>query len=100
MEHKIDTLVAAPAAVEEALASLIVDHQDPALQYRALLTYVKRVYHPFLMRQPQVRWGVGCVFCLFVRACLSLCVCVCEREREGGKEFVFVLMCVFVCARC
>jgi hypothetical protein len=27
VEHKIETLVAAPAAVEEALASLIVDHQ-------------------------------------------------------------------------
>lgn len=54
VEHKIETLVAAPAAVEEALASLIVDHQDRALQYRALLTYVKRVYHPFLLREPQV----------------------------------------------
>lgn len=56
MEHKIETLVAAPAAVEEALASLIVDNQDKyhALQYRALVTYVKRVYHPFLMCEPQV----------------------------------------------
>ena len=56
--------MAAPAAVEEALASLIVDHQDPALQYRALLTYIKRVYHPFLLREPQVEgggvgWGGG-----------------------------------------
>lgn len=57
MEHKIETLVAAPAAVEEALASLIVDHQDPMLQYRALLTYIKRVYHPFLLREPQARGG-------------------------------------------
>jgi hypothetical protein len=57
VEHKIETLVAAPAAVEEALASLIVDNQDKyhALQYRALVTYVKRVYHPFLMCEPQVR---------------------------------------------
>jgi len=56
VEHKIDTLVAAPAAVEEALASLIVDNQDKyhALQYRALVTYVKRIYHPFLMCEPQV----------------------------------------------
>lgn len=56
VEHKIETLVAAPAAVEEALASLIVDNQDKyhALQYRALVTYVKRVYHPFLMCEPQV----------------------------------------------
>lgn len=57
VEHKIETLVAAPAAVEEALASLIVDNQDRyhALQYRALVTYVKRIYHPFLMCEPQVR---------------------------------------------
>lgn len=114
VEHKIETLVAAPAAVEEALASLIVDHQvrarlalqcfalhhtgfaspclshsalprcyrllgdccsaarsnnqhpprpplpqDPALQYRALLTYIKRVYHPFLLREPQVSISAG-----------------------------------------
>eukprot|EP00878_Enallax_costatus_P028336 GHUV01030599.1.p1 GENE.GHUV01030599.1~~GHUV01030599.1.p1 ORF type:complete len:283 (-),score=80.75 GHUV01030599.1:517-1365(-) len=56
VEHKIETLVAAPAAVEDALASLIVDNQDKyhALQYRALVTYVKRIYHPFLMCEPQV----------------------------------------------
>jgi iron-sulfur cluster repair protein YtfE (RIC family) len=61
VEHKIETLVAAPAAVEEALASLIVDNQDKyhALQYRALVTYVKRVYHPFLMCEPQVRLCTG-----------------------------------------
>eukprot|EP00879_Flechtneria_rotunda_P003437 GHRR01003666.1.p1 GENE.GHRR01003666.1~~GHRR01003666.1.p1 ORF type:complete len:1583 (+),score=615.48 GHRR01003666.1:404-5152(+) len=56
VEHKIETLVAAPAAVEEALASLIVDNQDKylALQYRALVTYVKRIYYPFLLCEPQV----------------------------------------------
>lgn len=52
VEHKIETLVAAPAAVEDALASLIVDHGDRLLQSRALLTYVKRIYHPFLLREP------------------------------------------------
>lgn len=57
VEHKIETLVAAPAAVEEALASLIVDHEDRALQYRALLTYVKRIYHPFLLGEPRVQDG-------------------------------------------
>jgi hypothetical protein len=56
VEHKIETLVGAPAAVEEALASLIVDNQDKyhALQYRALVTYIKRLYFPFLMCEPQV----------------------------------------------
>jgi hypothetical protein len=67
VEHKIETLVAAPAAVEEALASLIVDNQDKyhALQYRALVTYIKRVYHPFLMCEPQVRAGCMSVVVLY-----------------------------------
>lgn len=63
--------------MEEALASLIVDNQDKyhALQYRALVTYIKRLYFPFLMCEPQVdqhdavltatwmfqvSWGVKC----------------------------------------
>jgi hypothetical protein len=32
MDHKVDTLVAAPAAVDDALASLSVDGSDRALQ--------------------------------------------------------------------
>jgi hypothetical protein len=52
VEHKIETLVAAPAAVEEALATLVVDPQDRDLQYSALVTYIKRVYHPYLLREP------------------------------------------------
>lgn len=69
VEHKIETLVAAPAAVEEALASLIVDNQDKyhALQYRALVTYVKRVYHPFLMCEPQVGGSAGAGAAAYVR---------------------------------
>lgn len=41
---------------------LLLRPQDPALQYRALLTYIKRVYHPFLLREPQV--GIGSNFFL------------------------------------
>ena len=59
VEHKIETLVAAPAAVEDALASLIVDHADRLLQSRALLTYVKRIYHPFLLREPVLQVAGG-----------------------------------------
>lgn len=84
VEHKIDTLVAAPAAVEEALASLIVDNQDKyhALQYRALVTYVKRIYHPFLMCEPQVRaartWACTMSFRMDIalQSDLGLCKCI------------------------
>jgi acetyl-CoA carboxylase/biotin carboxylase 1 len=46
-------LVEAPAAVEDALASLL-DHTDPLVQRRALATYVRRIYHPFLLHSPQL----------------------------------------------
>jgi len=55
VERKIETLVAAPAAVEDALASLIVDHPNPLLQTRALGTYIKRTYYPQLLSEPQAR---------------------------------------------
>jgi hypothetical protein len=79
VEHKIETLVGAPAAVEEALASLIVDNQDRyhALQYRALVTYAKRIYHPFLMCEPQVRSCACSGLCVRVRVCVCVCVCAC-----------------------
>ena len=50
----MDLLVTVPAAIEEALASLMLDPSDPALQTRAALTYVRRLYHPYLIRQPLI----------------------------------------------
>ena len=47
-------LVEAPAAVEDALASLL-DHTDPVVRRRALATYAKRLYHPFLLHEPELR---------------------------------------------
>lgn len=47
-------LVEAPAAVEDALASLL-DHADPLVQRRALATYARRLYYPFLLHEPQLQ---------------------------------------------
>lgn len=45
--------VSVAAAVEDALASLLVEGAlDAPLRARAALTWVRRLYHPFLIRQP------------------------------------------------
>ena len=51
VENRIAMLVEAPAAVEDALASLLGD-SDEVVRYRALLTYIKRIYFPFLLHEP------------------------------------------------
>lgn len=51
-------LVEAPAAVEDALASLL-DHTDPQVQRRALSTYARRLYYPFLLHEPAIAPGPG-----------------------------------------
>lgn len=56
LDAKVRLLVEAPAAVEDALASLL-DSRDATLAVRALTTYVKRVYHPFLLQDPFVVGG-------------------------------------------
>lgn len=53
-EAKMAMLVEAPAAVEDALASLL-DHADPTVQRRALATYARRLYYPFLLHEPQLQ---------------------------------------------
>ena len=71
--NRMEMLVLAPAAVEDALASLLVEasvepgvgvpaggtdaaatahHCDVDLQMRAAATYIRRVYHPYLLRDP------------------------------------------------
>lgn len=54
VERKIETMITAPAAVDDALASLIVDHPNPILQTRALSTYIRRIYYPYLLSEPLV----------------------------------------------
>ncbi|KAL4859471.1 Acetyl-CoA carboxylase 1 [Chlorella vulgaris] len=53
IEAKMLMLVEAPAAVEDALASLL-DHPDPLVQRRALTTYIRRLYYPLLLHEPQL----------------------------------------------
>ncbi|CAK0731625.1 hypothetical protein CVIRNUC_000020 [Coccomyxa viridis] len=53
LDVKMKLLVEAPAAVEDALASLL-DHHDATLQSRALLTYIRRIYYPFLLHEPAI----------------------------------------------
>ncbi|EIE18073.1 hypothetical protein COCSUDRAFT_26470 [Coccomyxa subellipsoidea C-169] len=65
LDIKMKLLVEAPAAVEDALASLL-DHHDVMLQTRALQTYVKRVYYPFLLRDPEIHVLEGVLCALWV----------------------------------
>lgn len=50
----MELLVGVPAAVEEALASLMVDPHGPdaELQQRAANTYIRRIYYPYLLGPP------------------------------------------------
>lgn len=95
-ESKMKLLVEAPAAVEDALASLL-DHHDRALQVcllpqhqllpvtgspvhlgtdtrplllqqRALLTYINRIYFPFMVREPELGCCEGITWALWLHA--------------------------------
>jgi len=54
IEDRIRMLVMAPAAVEDAIASLLLEKHDTALSSRALSTYLKRIYHPNIVIEPQI----------------------------------------------
>lgn len=54
IEDRINMLVMAPAAVEDAIASLLPDHADLELRSRALTTYIQRIYHPYIVVEPQM----------------------------------------------
>jgi len=58
LDAKVRLLVEAPAAVDDALASLL-DSADATLQSRALSTYIQRVYYPFLTKAPELRGGAA-----------------------------------------
>ncbi|KAL6777494.1 BCC3 [Auxenochlorella protothecoides x Auxenochlorella symbiontica] len=57
VDARMAMLVEAPAAVDDALASLL-DHPDPVLQRRALSTYIKRIYFPSMLHEPELT-GLG-----------------------------------------
>lgn len=52
VEARMTMLVEAPAAVEDALASCLLDHSNDIVRQRALTTYVRRIYFPFLLHEP------------------------------------------------
>lgn len=54
IESRLAMLVEAPAAVEDALASVLLDTTDAVVQHRALLTYIRRIYYPLLLHEPQL----------------------------------------------
>ena len=53
IESRMTMLVEAPAAVEDALASLL-DDPDETVRNRALQTYIRRIYFPFLLHEPKI----------------------------------------------
>ena len=50
---RIQMLVEAPAAVDDALASLML-LTDPQIQRRAMSAYIQRVHYPFMVSEPQM----------------------------------------------
>ncbi len=56
VDAQVERLVGAAAAVEDALAGLMVDAAGAPhlLRVRAALAYVQRLYRPFLLCEPQV----------------------------------------------
>ncbi|KAG2549530.1 hypothetical protein PVAP13_9KG357200 [Panicum virgatum] len=48
INERMEDLVCAPLAVEDALVALF-DHSDPTLQRRVVETYIRRLYQPYLV---------------------------------------------------
>ncbi|KAJ4731697.1 Acetyl-CoA carboxylase [Rhynchospora pubera] len=56
IEERMEDLVSAPLAVEDALISLF-DHSDTTLQRRVVETYIHRLYQPFLIKESiRIHW--------------------------------------------
>ncbi|XP_008803739.1 acetyl-CoA carboxylase 1-like [Phoenix dactylifera] len=49
INERMEDLVSAPLAVEDALVALF-DHSDPTLQRRVVETYIRRLYQPYLVK--------------------------------------------------
>jgi acetyl-CoA carboxylase/biotin carboxylase 1 len=89
IEDRMAMLVEAPAAVEDALASLI-DHTDSAVGRRALATYIKRIYYPFLLHEPALSapGGGGGLAAVWAYDDPSAAGTPLGRERHGGAVLV------------
>eukprot|EP00252_Welwitschia_mirabilis_P026842 TRINITY_DN895_c0_g2_i1.p1 TRINITY_DN895_c0_g2~~TRINITY_DN895_c0_g2_i1.p1 ORF type:complete len:1412 (+),score=328.98 TRINITY_DN895_c0_g2_i1:616-4236(+) len=56
IDERMEDLVNAPVAVEDALVSLF-DHSDHTLQRRVVETYVRRLYQPYLVKESvRMQW--------------------------------------------
>ncbi|XP_078164139.1 acetyl-CoA carboxylase 1-like isoform X1 [Carex rostrata] len=56
IDERMEDLVNAPLAVEDALISLF-DHSDTTLQRRVVETYIRRLYRPFLVKESiRIHW--------------------------------------------
>eukprot|EP00798_Chlamydomonas_sp_ICE-L_P011180 gene11180-18793_t len=50
--NRLEALITAPAAVEEALASLLLENGSDTLMQRSAETYIRRLYHSSLLKGP------------------------------------------------
>ncbi|XP_010916915.1 acetyl-CoA carboxylase 1 [Elaeis guineensis] len=56
INERMEDLVSAPLAVEDALVALF-DHSDPTLQRRVVETYIRRLYQPYLVKESvRMQW--------------------------------------------
>uniref|UniRef100_A0A6V7QRJ1 Acetyl-CoA carboxylase n=1 Tax=Ananas comosus var. bracteatus TaxID=296719 RepID=A0A6V7QRJ1_ANACO len=56
INERMEDLVSAPLAVEDALVALF-DHSDPTLQRRVVETYIRRLYQPYLVKDSvRMQW--------------------------------------------
>lgn len=56
IDERIEDLVCAPLAVEDALIALF-DHSDPTLQRRVVETYIRRLYQPYIIKDSiRMQW--------------------------------------------
>ncbi|VAH23018.1 unnamed protein product [Triticum turgidum subsp. durum] len=65
INERMEDLVCAPVAVEDALVSLF-DHSDPTLQRRVVETYIHRLYQHYLVRgSVRMQWHMSGLFALW-----------------------------------
>uniref|UniRef100_A0A8R7RE32 biotin carboxylase n=3 Tax=Triticum TaxID=4564 RepID=A0A8R7RE32_TRIUA len=65
INERMEDLVCAPVAVEDALVSLF-DHSDPTLQRRVVETYIRRLYQHYLVRgSVRMQWHMSGLIALW-----------------------------------
>eukprot|EP00803_Ostreobium_quekettii_P003946 evm.model.scf_1945.1 EVM.evm.TU.scf_1945.1 scf_1945:1899-19188(+) len=93
--QKMAMLVEAAAAVDDALALLLGkpgtsdDSGGPGLPHRALMTYIKRIYHPHILREPTIT----------TQGDVTVAVWVYDNPQCSGTSAAHECHGVFVCAQ-